>query len=358
MNVPADAVVIAAHHQRRLAVGLEADDPVDDVDAGFLEHAGLVDVVFLVEPGLKLDERGHLLLVFGGTRQRRDDRVGLGRAVQGDLDGQHLGIFRRLLDELDDRAERLVGMVNQQVLVADGREDALALGQRGGHLGLERGLLEVAKPLELAESQKGRQVDRAGDLVDVAILELECRGREQLDQKVFVGALRDLQPHGRPPLALAEGFLDRRQQAASDLVFLDGQIAVARDAKRDALGGPVAAEEGVEPGADHVFEQDEPPLAVGFVGQRDQPAEHRRHLEDGVARALVRLVRLDPHEQVQALVVHVRKRMRRVDGQRGQDGVDLGVEIIVEEGGLAGASAPAGVHRRMPCLSKSGHRSR
>ena len=215
----------------------------------------------------------------------------------------------------------------------------LRLASGGGHLRLEGGLFQVAEPLELAQGQEGGQVDRAGDLVDVAIFELERRGREQLDQKVFVGALGDLQPHRRSPLALAEGLLDRREQAAADLVFLDGQIAVARDAKRHALGGAVAAEERIEPRADHVFQQHEPPLAVGFVGKRDQAVEHRRDLEHGVARSCVRLVGLDPHEQIEALVVHVRKRVRRVDGQRGQDGVDLGVEIVVEKRGLAGASA-------------------
>ena len=212
----------------------------------------------------------------------------------------------------------------------------LRLASGGGHLRLERRLLEVAKPLELAEGQERRQVDRAGDLVDVAILELEGRGREQLGQKVFIGALGDLQPDGRAPLALAQGLLDRREQAAPDLVFLDRQVAVAGDAKGDALGRTIAAEEGVEPGADDVFQQDEPPLAVGFVGQRDQAVEDRRDLEHGVERPRVRLVGLDPQEQVQALVVHVRERMRRVDGQRRQDGVDLGVEIVVEERVLGG----------------------
>ena len=124
-----------------------------------------------------------------------------------------------------------------------------------------------------------------------------------------------------------------------DLVFLDGQIAVARDPKRHALGGAVAAEERIEPWADDVFEQHETPLAVGFIGKRDQAVEHRRDLKHGVALAFMRLVGLDPHQQIEALVVHVRKRMRRVDGQRGQDGVDLGVEIIVEIRGLSGASA-------------------
>ncbi len=209
--------------------------------------------------------------------------IGLGRAVQGHLDGQHLRIFRGLLDELHDRAERFIRMVNQQVLVADRGENAFALGERGRHLGLERGLLQVAESLELAECQECRQVDRAGDLVDVAIFELECRGRQQLDEKVFVGSFRDFQSHRRSPLALAERLFDRGQKTGPDLVFLDGQIAVARDAKRHAFGRAIAAEERIEPWADDVFEQDESPLAVRFIGQGDQTVEHRRDLKDGVA---------------------------------------------------------------------------
>ena len=123
VDVAADAVVLAADDQRGLAVGLEADDAVDDVDARLLEHAGLDDVVLLVEPGLELDQGGHLLAVLGGARQGVDDRVVVGGAVERLLDRQDLGVFRRLLDELDDRAERLVGVVDQDVLLADGGED-------------------------------------------------------------------------------------------------------------------------------------------------------------------------------------------------------------------------------------------
>ena len=207
VHVAADAVVLAAHHQRRLAVGLEADDSVDDVNAGFLEHAGLVDVVFLVEPGLQLDECRHLLAVFGGPRQRRDDRVRLGRAVQGHLDRQRLRIFRGLFDELDDRSERLVGMMNQDVVVADGREDVLPLGERAGHLGLERGFFQIAKALDLAEGLKRGEVDRAGNAVDVARLELERRRREKLRP----ASLRRPDPRSRagrlPPTCAGAGSL-------------------------------------------------------------------------------------------------------------------------------------------------------
>ena len=40
VDVAADAVVLAADDQGGLAVGLQADHPVDDVDAGLLERRG------------------------------------------------------------------------------------------------------------------------------------------------------------------------------------------------------------------------------------------------------------------------------------------------------------------------------
>ena len=47
-DIPADAVMLTADDQRGLAMGLEPDDLVDDVDARLLEHAGLVDIALLV----------------------------------------------------------------------------------------------------------------------------------------------------------------------------------------------------------------------------------------------------------------------------------------------------------------------
>ena len=50
-------------------------------------------------------------------------------------------------------------------------------------------------------------------------------------------------------------------------------LRVTRKAAR--AGDPEAAEERVEPRADHVLQQDEPVLAVARVGQRDQAVEDR-----------------------------------------------------------------------------------
>ena len=138
MDVAADAVVLAAHDQRRLAVGLQADHAVDDVDAGLLQRAGLDDVVLLVEPGLELDQGRDLLAVLGGAGQGVDDRVVVGGPVERLLDRQDLRVVGRLLDELDDRAERLVRVMDQDVLLADRGEDVRPIGERQRASGARR----------------------------------------------------------------------------------------------------------------------------------------------------------------------------------------------------------------------------
>ena len=142
VDVAADAVGLAADDEGGLAVGLEADDAVDDVDAGLLKGAGLVDVVFLVEAGLEFDEGGDLLAVFGGAGQGVDDGVVFGGAVEGLLDGEDLGVVGGLFDELDDgvgttrrgggrgcRAARMAPKMSERE-----RRTAGSWGSKGGSL--------------------------------------------------------------------------------------------------------------------------------------------------------------------------------------------------------------------------------
>ena len=107
------------HHQRHLAVGLEVEKAKHHVHAGPLHLPGPADVVGLVEPGLELHQRRHMLARLGRCHQGpRDRRIAAG-AVERLLDGQHPGIVGRLGDELDHRIERLVGMVEQDVALGD-----------------------------------------------------------------------------------------------------------------------------------------------------------------------------------------------------------------------------------------------
>ena len=89
-------------------------------------------------------------------------------------------------------------------------------------------------------------------------------------------------------------------------------------------------------------------LAVAVVGQRDQPVQDRGDLEHGVELpGRVLADRLDPEDQVEALVVQVRERVRRVDRQGGEDRVDLAVEVLVEVGVLGVGRGPRA--RRRGC---------
>ena len=79
-----------------------------------------------VEAGLQLDQRRDVLAVLGGLHQRLDDRAVAAGAVERLLDGQHVGVFGRALDEVDDRVERIERMVQQHVAVGDLGEQVVA----------------------------------------------------------------------------------------------------------------------------------------------------------------------------------------------------------------------------------------
>ena len=63
VRVAAQAVVVLAHDQDHLAVGLQPDDAVGDVDADVLQPARELDVGRLVEARLELDHHRDLLAV-------------------------------------------------------------------------------------------------------------------------------------------------------------------------------------------------------------------------------------------------------------------------------------------------------
>ena len=98
--------------------------------------------------------------------------------------------------------------------------------------------------------------------------------------------------------------------------------------------------------------------AVALVGQRDQPVQDRGHLEHRVKLpGRVLADRLDPQDQVQALVVQVRERVRRVDRQRGQDRDRPGCRSSRRGRRSASGSSSSGSQTRMPCLASSGRSS-
>ena len=106
----------------------EADDAVDHVHAGAFQLARPHDVRVFIEACFDFDERKHLLAGMGGVNQRVDDRRIAGCAVQRLLDGEHLRIGCCLREErLHGGREGVIGVVQQDVALADGGENVLRM---------------------------------------------------------------------------------------------------------------------------------------------------------------------------------------------------------------------------------------
>ena len=205
VGVPLQAVALLADHQAGLAVGLEAEQAVDDVDPGLFQLAGPPDVVLLVEAGLDLHQRHHLLAGGRGVHQGVDDGGVAGRAVQRLLDGQHVLVRRGLLDEaLHGGGERVVRVLDQGVGLLEGGEDVagglpLPEGRRGR--GDHRRVLEVrqVQPVELPEAG---QVQEPGEPDHVPGLDVQLPLQDP--QHPGAGVLGDLQPHRGPEAAAGQ----------------------------------------------------------------------------------------------------------------------------------------------------------
>ena len=78
MHVGGERAAFAPHDQRQLGVGLQLDEPVDDLHAGALQVARPADVGLLVEARLELDQRGDRLAGFG----RFGERLTIGESAE------------------------------------------------------------------------------------------------------------------------------------------------------------------------------------------------------------------------------------------------------------------------------------
>ena len=148
-------------------------------------------------------------------------------------------------------------------------------------------------------------------------------------------ARRDFEPHGEPELALRQLALQRLAQVL-DFFLVDPQIRVARDAELRVVHHVTAGEELVQMRVHDRRKQHE-----GVVGSGHLPrhVDHTRHqpgrLDDrhgGLAPESVSPRELD--DEVQALVDHLRKRVCRVEADRGEQRPDLVLKIFGDPGPL------------------------
>ncbi len=99
-------------------MGLQPDQAVEDLHAGFLQIARPANIGSLVEAGLDLDHDGHFFFGGGFDQRTYDGRIFAG-AIERLLDRKNVWIVRGAFDEADNRAIGIVGMMQQEMFAPD-----------------------------------------------------------------------------------------------------------------------------------------------------------------------------------------------------------------------------------------------
>ena len=298
---------------------LQIEEAEHDVHARPFKLPGPAHIVRLVEAGFQLDQRGHVFPVFGGLNQRpRDGRIAA-RAIERLLDGQHAWVVRRPADEIDDRIECIVGMVQQDIALRNQRKEIVAPPPNAARqLRRKRRIAKMIAVGDLRQLHQCRQIERPGDAIDFAI----ALGRTVADRfvvddhprQLLAAAGRHLEPHRLAALAGLEPIFNQPQHVVRFL-FEQFDVAVARDPERRPRKNIEAAEQFRQPRGDRLFEQDE--LLAVALPERHEPRQHLRHLHDG--EQLLRpqaAAALEHRRQIETAIVIPRTRMRRIDGHR------------------------------------------
>ena len=322
-------VTFAPDHEQGLDVGLEAGDAIDDVHAHLFQRLRPVDVGLLVEAGFQLEHADDLLAALRGPDQGADERRVVAGPVDGQLDGEHIGITAGLGDEpLHRGREGVVRMVDQNVALADDAEHVgdvavLALKARLGDRG--PGLVpQVRVALELDDVPEVSQVEQSADLEDFVLL--EAQHLDQLFGECRVHRLRDLEPHHFAETAAADLFLDGFEQVVGFVG--DVEVGVPGDPEVSVVDDFDAREELVDVGGDHVLERhhhrvvlttDVDEAAEQFLGHLDAS----QHLGRGLGVA-------QQHRQREREVGDVRERTSEADHQGRQGREDLVLEDPVQ----------------------------
>ena len=262
----------------------------------------------------------------GRLDQRGDDGGVAGRPVQGLLDRQHLRIGGGLLDEpLHAGRERVVGVLDQDVALAQGGEHALgrlAVRQPGMGGRDERVVLEL-RPVEVVEPHQRGEVEQPGHVQHVLGLHLHLRQQHLEDLRVH--RLGDLEADRRPEPPAGQLALQRLQQVLV-AVLLDLDVGVAGHPEQVVGHDVQAREELREVGGDEVLERQEGRRPVGRPDGHE-PGHVVRDLHPGeVGQAGVGIAH--HHGQVERQAADVREGVRRVDRQRREHGEDLVAEVL------------------------------
>ena len=272
--------------------------------AVLLELARPLDVVGLVKPGAQSHHGGDLLALVDRVHQGADDALIAAGAVQRHLEGEHLAVLGGVFQKFHDAVEILVGMVQQDVPLADGGEQILLAPEtRGGRRHKGR-VAQLRRMVALVQGHQPRGVERAVN--EIQILLVQPEGFEQRVAEILGALVVNFQAHRVALAAVVQLGLHRLEQIPRFLL-VNIQLAVAGDAEGPVADDFGAGEQVGEKMADQLAEKDVIAGRAG-AGQRKEARQDGRTLDDGhVLEGLPALLEFQPHHQVQGFVEELGK---------------------------------------------------
>ncbi len=227
-------------------------------------------------------------------------------------------VARRLAQELDDHIEAFVGMMDNQILVADGGEAITAeIADALGEARIEGHELEVREIIHDQFVDVG-DAENAVDAEDVGFLHAGLSGHESAQRIGNAGIeLKADDVAAAPPLQRA---FEHAHQVFG--LFFDFDVAVPQDPETALRLDLEAGEQVVQEHAHHVFQADE---AHAGARQPREAADVGRQRDEPLQRFGVFAVRQFERDG-ESLVGKEGKRMRRIDCERGQKREDMGHE--------------------------------
>ena len=350
VRIALEGTALAAQQQGQLGMGLVADHPVDHMGTDFFETTCPVDVGFFIEAGHQLDHHRNLLAGTRGSHQRLHQR-GIGPGpVDGLLDRHHVGIGGRTAQEVHHRHERLIRVMQQDVLTRD-RTKSISIRKCRRQTGLEGRKLQIGPIHQVDHLLQAHQIHRAFDAIAILLGQIELSLEEF--EYPFAHRGRHFQPDFITVLALGQLGVQGLTQIG-DVVFIEEKLAIARDPELIHRTQRQPGKKAINKTADDRGQQHQSVGRVGhFLGNLEHSRQRAWRLHDGdVGLAPERIGAVEFDHEVQRLVQDARKRMGRIKRNRREQRLDLIDEDFLGPGALG--FVPVGTEQDFDTLCGQG----
>ena len=240
-----------------LAVALEALGAVDDLAAGLLEHLRPLEVVLLIEAGTELHDDEDFLAVLGCAAEGLRDLRGGGHTVDRDLDGEHLRILGRLVQETQERIHRIVRVEQEAVPLTDLRNHRLIAAEILGPARMMRRILEAHGELlreRTDQTEDVAHIERTLIHEDFMGFHTDDGGQELPE---FPGNLYvQLHTHDREvvtELQELRHLVAKIRLVIVEFIIIEADVGVSGDRQHAALLHRIRVEHGRQPAEENVF---------------------------------------------------------------------------------------------------------